>query len=365
MFGPPYLSSTTSTMAKAEKGEIANMQRGKMPDVPQYDGKTQQFEYFEKQVDVYKRLCSKRSVPSDEAALSLLTGLTGRAQVIAMELDVDVIETNEDGVAYVMTHLKNRLKGEAEDRDLDAALNFDKCWRKQGQKIADFVAEFERKYQDIKATGMLIPQFLLSLILLIRCRISDASMRAVKTTATVQGPWEDSKPTFAAIVAQLKRMVPSDEPVTTRKDMILQMQGEIDDADDEFEPGTDGPAFERIGQDDAGNAIYMQRGRGRARGRGRGRGRGYGSPPPGPGAGRGDARKNPIDQKTGEVTKCAACGSEFHWLPNCPTPEGKKMHAENVQRKKDQAARGRMHYTDGDNDQGGQPGSDRHPQVTP
>ena len=42
------------------------------------------------------------------------------------------------------------------------------------------------------------------------------------------------------------------------------------------------------------------------------------------------------------------------------------MHAENVQRKKDQAARGgRMHYTDGDNDQGGQPGSDRHPQVTP
>ena len=83
-------------MAKAEKGEIAKMQRGKMPDVPQYDGKTQQFEYFEKQVDVYKRLCSKRSVPSDEAALSLLTGLTGRAQVIAME---------KVGIEHCCTHV--------------------------------------------------------------------------------------------------------------------------------------------------------------------------------------------------------------------------------------------------------------------
>ena len=194
--------------------EATNERRGRMPDVPQYDGKIQQFEFFEKQVDVFKRLCTKRKIPTDEAALSLLTGLTGRAQVIAMELEVDAIEADDDGVAYIMKHLKNRLKGEAEDRDLDAALNFDKCWRKQGQKVPDFIAEFEKKYHDIKVTGMVIPQFLLSLILLIRCRITDASMRAVKTTATVQGPWDNERPTFDAIVAQLKRMVPSDEPVT-------------------------------------------------------------------------------------------------------------------------------------------------------
>ena len=84
------------------------------------------------------------------------------------------------------------------------------------------------------------------------------------------------------------------------------------------------PVFECFADNEQETSVLYARGRGR-QGYGRGgnqyqksfknlSGKNYKSP-----QGRGAVRKqNPLDKVTGRVTRCAVCGSKFHWASKCP-----------------------------------------------
>ena len=117
---------------KKEKGGDEEEERGRsLHAAPGYDGDSTRFDQYEKLVDAYRRLGKISNVSNGEIALKLFTSLKGKAQKMACELDMDSIEA-DTGVEYLMGHLKRRIKGEEEDRDLDAVLAMDRCWRRQG-----------------------------------------------------------------------------------------------------------------------------------------------------------------------------------------------------------------------------------------
>ena len=316
-----------SRPVKREEPEGENEEeRGRsLHTAPGYDGTSTKFDQYEKLVDAYRRLGKLNKVPNAEIALKLFSSLKGKAQNMACELDMDSIEA-DNGVDYLMGHLKRRIKGEEEDRDLESVLGFDRCWRRQGQTVSDFVAEFEKKYTEVSACGLTMSEKMRGIILLVRCRIDDATIKLVKSAAVISAGSTKAL-TIEAYTSALNRVVPNNAPVVVRKEMVLMM-----DQDQEEESGQGSVEDEYfVVWDEHGNAIYLSKGKG-PKGGGKDKG-GKNSH-----WNNGGKRKNPIDKRTGKPSVCACCGSDEHWLDKCKDPRAAAMRAERDAAKK-------MHFT--------------------
>ena len=315
-----------SRPVKKKKEGDAEEERGRsLHAAPSYDGDSTRFDQYEKLVDAYRRLGKLNKVPNAEIALKLFTSLKGKAQKMACELDMDSIEA-DTGVDYLLDHLRQRIKGEEEDRDLDSVLGFDRCWRRQGQTVPDFVAEFEKRYKEVSACGLTMSEKMRGIILLVRCRIDDATMKLVKSAAAIS-VGSTKALTMEAYKSALNRVVPNNAPVVVRKEMVLMM-----DQDQEEESGQGSVEDEYfVVWDEHGNAIYLSKGKG-PKGGGKDKG-GKNSH-----WNSGGKRKNPIDKRTGKPSVCACCGSDEHWLDKCKDPRAAAMRAERDAAKK-------MHFT--------------------
>ena len=188
--------------------------------------------------------------------------------------------------------------------------------------MPDFVAEFDKRHTEVAACGLIMSEKMRGLILLVRCRIDDATMKLVKSTASVMAGSTKAL-TMEHITTALNRVVPHDAPVVVRKEIVLLM-----DKDNEEDALVDGDQF--VVWDEDGNALYLSKGKG-LKGGGKDKGGKVNQ-------WNGGKRKNPIDKRTGKPSVCACCGSDGHWLDKCKDPRAAAMRAERDAAKK-------MHFT--------------------
>ena len=219
---------------------------------------------------------------------ALYLSLEGKARKGCFDLGVDVLN-KDDGVDKLIEKLKSLY---AKDKDQAAFLaykNFETFIRPPTMSIQEYIHEFERLNNKLKAYKMDLPGGVLAYQLLKNARISEEKQQLARATI--------GDLTFENMSKQLKAIHDHSDDKGT--DLPIKVE----------------PTFETESYEEQ-HAMYVNRGKWN-RGFGRSR-RGRYSTKSFQGAVAKNGRKlNPLDS-AGNPTKCAVCQSIFHWAKDCP-----------------------------------------------
>lgn len=218
-------------------------------------------------------------------ALAVALSLTGRARDTALE--IAAADLNKDGgMKTLLDALDGVFLKEEKDRAYDAYTDFDRIRREKEVSMADYIVNFEQRYNKMRKFDMALPDAVLAFKLLDTANL-DVKDKQLALTAC-------STLTFASMKSALKRIF----------------------GDNTESPTCSGGGI-HVRQEEA--AFYVDQRRDKSRSQtNQGRAPLTGS--------------NPLD-RYGRRTKCAICQSTFHWVKDCPhKADHVKLTEENLEK---------------------------------
>ena len=161
--------------------------------------------------------------------------------------------------------------------------------------VPELITEFEHEYYSFTKQNMTLPDTVIAFMLLASCRLEDKQIQVVMSGV--------ADVTYDNMKAALKRIFGG---------TISESNGGVIKSE---------PVFECLDQTPDCEVYYGQSRDMRRRGRFGGYRGGFSR-----GASKFESYKdkkhqrkeNPVDKKTGYVSRCAICGSKFHWASKCP-----------------------------------------------
>ena len=162
---------------------------------------TSTYETWVKEIQLWA-LCSK--VDKKEQAAAVTLSLEGRAREAALELSVEQLSA-EDGLAQLIKQLDGLFLKDENQRTYVAYAEFEKYKRPQEMSIDNYINDFERLYNKVKAFKIELPSQVLAYRLLESASLSSSKNGLVRATIT--------KLDFKEMKAQLRKL--EDMAVTT------------------------------------------------------------------------------------------------------------------------------------------------------
>ena len=229
---------------------------------PSFGDGTSNYETWRNELDMW---CLVTDVKTEKQALAVALSLQGQARAIALELDKTKLNA-ADGIDYLLKALDPVFKKNEIDILYTQYSNFEKLQR-DGQKISDYIVEFERQYNLMKAKDMALPEAVLAFKLLDKAGLDQRDKQlALTACATIN---------FENMKSALKRIF--GESASCSNDLGVSVKQEVYYSKNTY------PRFKRFQKSE-------------------------------------DSRQkgtNPMDRQ-GRRTKCAVCSSVFHWAKDCP-----------------------------------------------
>lgn len=170
-------TSSAGGSRRSEAGGHGGERPSEKMTVPTFDGEAGEADLgtsarsYIRKIKVWTR-CAK--MKTAEQALALYTHLSGKAWLIAEELDVDRL-ADADGVQYFMDWVRVRFM-EVEVTKVGNVMNslFKKCRRKPDQAVREFNLEFERLLLHLLELGCELPDLVKGWLYLDRLRLTEA-----------------------------------------------------------------------------------------------------------------------------------------------------------------------------------------------
>ena len=260
---------------------MASVANNKVP--PSFDSDSG-YESWRKDIEIW---CLLTDVAANKQALAIHLRLTGKARMVSSEIAVTELHHN-DGVKTLLAKLDAVFLQDKGRRQFSAFQKLYNLRRKDGVGVTDFIAEFEHNYFEFTKQEMKLPDTVIAFMLLASMNLDEKDVQMVMSGV--------SDVSSENMKSALKRIFGGGFSGVSMQKLNIK----------------DEPIFECDG-DNANSEALFTRGRGRQsypRGS-----RGLGRQDSARGASR---RHNPIDKKTGNISRCAICGSKFHWASKCP-----------------------------------------------
>ncbi|XP_061906336.1 uncharacterized protein LOC133659674 [Entelurus aequoreus] len=242
---------------------------------PKFD-ETRPYECWKNEVNIWARVTE---LDKKKQALAVALGLEGRAKDIAMEIPADDLD-KDTGMATLLAKLDGVFQQEEKDRAYEAYYQFDRLMKDSSVSMADYIIDFEQRYNRIKKYDMALPDAVLAFKLLDTACLDEKNRQLALTACP------DLK--FASMKSALKRIFGA----KTAPGLSHGIQ---------------------LNQDAAFFTEQRQRqGQGR---RNTFQQKSERTPLPG---------TNPLD-KFGKRSRCAVCQSTFHWAKDCPYKKNEQV----------------------------------------
>ena len=207
--------------------------------------------------------------------VKILWRRAGQAKVKALEIDVAQLNT-EDRMNILLTALDTLFLQDEVDLAYNAYSDFERLKKEEKMSMSDFIIEYERRYNICRKYRMEYPDSVLAFKLLDNASLSVKERQLVLTAAS------DRK--FSSMKSALKRIFGNSSTATTANEIKIKEEKE-----ELFLVKTSKHQKNhfRYQQTSSKHKTTEQRG------------------------------TNPFD-RNGRRTKCAICGSVFHWAKDCP-----------------------------------------------
>ena len=242
-----------------------------------------EYEAWKKDIEIW---CLLTDLEKKKQALAIHLGLTGRARMVSSEISVADL-SKDDGVETLIDKLDALFLLDKGRRQFNAYQKLYNLRRKSSVSIAEFIVEFEHEYHSFTKQGLTLPDTVIAFMLLASCSLEDKEIQVVMSGL----PDVDYKHMKSALKRIYGGICGSDQAA-------VQVKSE--------------PTFECYDEEENNSAAFFVRGRGR-------RGGNYRAVSTRTAGGRQPRRReNPVDKKTGAVSRCVICGSKFHWASKCP-----------------------------------------------
>ena len=155
------------------------------------------YEQWKEDVLIWKEVTD---MGKKKQALAVHLTLKGRAKEVANRVPTED-KKKDDGLETLLAKLDEAFLKEPERRRFMAYRDFEKCIRKEGVTICEFMGEFDAKYFKMTEKKMVLPDEVLAFRLVENCRLTKVEMNQVMAS---------TKPlSFVEVRATLKRMFES------------------------------------------------------------------------------------------------------------------------------------------------------------
>lgn len=240
------------------------------------------YECWKNEISIWKLVTD---LDKKKQALTVVLGLEGRARETALEIPANDLN-EDDGMETLLAKLDEVFLREEKDRAYEAYSHFDSISKDSAVSMADYIIDFEQRYNRMKKYNMTLPDAVLAFKLLDTACLEEKSRQLALTACTDL--------TFASMKSALKRIFGG-------KTSGASGGSETQDAAFFMEQRPSGK-FRR------NNGPLQSRQRQPQQG------------------------TNPLD-KYGKRTKCVICQSTYHWAKDCPhrRNEVKLAEDENVE----------------------------------
>ncbi|XP_039900576.1 uncharacterized protein LOC120741662 [Simochromis diagramma] len=233
------------------------------------------YECWKNEVNIWRRVTE---LDKKKQALAVALGLEGRARETAMEIPAEDLD-KDDGMEILLAKLDAVFQREEKDRAYEAYSCFDSIAKNHSVSMADYIIDFEQRYNRMKKYNMTLPDAVLAFKLLDTACLDEKSRQLALTACTDL--------TFASMKSALKRIFGG--KVTGVFSGIQLNQEAV------FLTEQKGPKYKR------NNGTSSRSGQRQ--------------PLQG---------TNPLD-KFGKRTRCAICQSTYHWAKDCPHRNGDQV----------------------------------------
>ncbi|XP_059903072.1 transcription factor Sp2-like [Gadus macrocephalus] len=160
---------------------------------PVFDEK--KYDSWRNEVEIWTHMTD---LEKTKQALAVTLSLNGRARDTALEIPAEDLK-KEDGVSTLLKELDSVYLKEENDRAYDAYTDFDRIYREDGNSMADYIVDFEQRYNRIRKFDMILSDALLAFKLLDTAGLDTNDKQLALTACTTL--------TFASMKSTLKRMV--------------------------------------------------------------------------------------------------------------------------------------------------------------
>ena len=241
------------------------------------------YETWKNELEISKLVTN---VKPEKQALAVTLSLTGQAKAKALEIDVAQLNT-EDGMNILLTALDTLFLQDEVDLAYNAYSDFERLKKEEKMSMSDFIIEYERRYNICRKYKMEYPDSVLAFKLLDNASLSVKERQLVLTAAS------DRK--FSSMKSALKRIFGNSSTATTANEIKIKEEKEE-------------LLLVKTSKHQKNHFRYQQTGSKHKTTEQRG--------------------TNPFD-RNGRRTKCAICGSVFHWAKDCPHKHKKTRRNQN------------------------------------
>ena len=241
---------------------------------PKFD-EARSYESWKNEVNIWKRVTE---LAKKKQALAVALGLEGRAREVAMEIPADDLD-KDNGMDTLLEKLDGVFQLEEKDRAYEAYSQFDRMTKDAAVSMADYIIDFEQRYNRIKKYDMKLPDAVLAFKLLDTACLDEKNRQLALTACP------DLK--FSSMKAALKRIFGG----TTQQGSSNGIQ---------------------LNQD---TAFFTQQRQGKGKRDTTFQNAQQKTPLPG---------TNPLD-KYGKRSRCAVCQSTYHWAKDCPHKKNEQV----------------------------------------
>lgn len=160
---------------------------------PKFD-ETRPYECWKNEVNIWTRVTE---LDKKKQALAVALGLEGRARETAMEISAEDLDS-DTGMTTLMAKLDDVFLKEEKDRAYEAYSYFDGITKDSSVSMADYIIDFEQRYNRMKRYNMTLPDAVLAFKLLDTACLDDKNRQLALTACT--------ELTFSSMKSALKRI---------------------------------------------------------------------------------------------------------------------------------------------------------------
>ena len=254
------------------------------------------------------------SIKEEKQGAAIFLSLTGKSREAVLELTKEEISGNE-GVKKVIEKLDGLWKEDDKKQAFNAYEKFEQFRRPEHMGVTDYLNAFERLNNKLKMHQMNLPEGVLAYRVLKSANLTSEQEQLAKATVT--------DITYKAMCEKLKAIFGDNVRQKMEKPAVeIKQEQFYSDVPEETyyntgsgygQRGGRGRFSFRAGNRGGGRQVRFDNNNTRGDYNGRGD---YNA--------RGDnrqkfpvQRRNPIDNR-GQVSRCSVCGSQYHWMKDCP-----------------------------------------------
>ena len=259
--------------------------------IPRLDN-DENYNTWKEDLKIWAAICG---ISKSDQALHVHLTLTGRARIASSEIGLTGLN-KDDGMDTLITKLDALFLPDKERRQFLAFNNLYNLRRQDGCPVKNFIADFEHMYYKFSQENMVLPDAVMSYILLSSCNLSENHVHLVMS-ALNNVTYKDMKAIIMRVFGSDVKQGPtssndSDAEIKTEQTFVSEQETALFN-------NTRG--YQRSNRGRGGRNSGRWRSRAHARG----------------GHNASNRRSNPVDQY-GEISRCRICDSKFHWASNCP-----------------------------------------------